>query len=185
MDAVHYTTIHELARQIRQRKISAVELADLQLARIARLQPRINAFAHVDAEGARRLAQHADEKILRAETCGTLHGGPVTVKSCIDVAGWPTPAGSLLRVREVPTKNAPMVQRLLGAGAIPLGNTNTPEYLMAYETDNRMTGNTSNPWNLSYSSGGSSGGEAAAIAAGLSAGGIGSDGGGSVRQIVT
>src|SRR5258708_5770676 len=78
-------------------------------------------------------------------------------------------------------QDAPLVSRLKTAGAILLGNTNTPEFLMAYETDNKLAGKTSNPWNLTHSAGGSSGGEAAAIAAGCSAGGVGSDGGGSVR----
>jgi Asp-tRNA(Asn)/Glu-tRNA(Gln) amidotransferase A subunit family amidase len=106
---------------------------------------------------------------------------PLTIKSCIDVAGWPCPAGSLLRKDYVPRTTAPLVARLKSAGAILLGNTNIPEFLMAYETDNLLTGKTSNPWNLRYSAGGSSGGEAAAIAAGCSMGGVGSDGGGSIR----
>jgi Asp-tRNA(Asn)/Glu-tRNA(Gln) amidotransferase A subunit family amidase len=89
--------------------------------------------------------------------------------------------GSLLRKDYVPSIGAPLVARLKAAGAILLGNTNTPEFLMAYETNNLLTGKTSNPWNLEYSSGGSSGGEAAAIAAGCSMGGVGSDGGGSIR----
>jgi Asp-tRNA(Asn)/Glu-tRNA(Gln) amidotransferase A subunit family amidase len=110
-----------------------------------------------------------------------LAGIPLTVKSCIDVAGWPCPAGSLLRKDYVPTVDAPLVARLESAGAILLGNTNTPEFLMAYETDNLLSGKTSNPWNLAYSAGGSSGGEAAAIASACSMGGVGSDGGGSIR----
>jgi Asp-tRNA(Asn)/Glu-tRNA(Gln) amidotransferase A subunit family amidase len=81
----------------------------------------------------------------------------------------------------MPSTNAPLVSRLEDAGAILVGNTNTPEFLMAYETDNRLTGKTSNPWNSAYSAGGSSGGEAAAIASGCSMGGVGSDGGGSIR----
>src|SRR5205823_2457934 len=104
-----------------------------------------------------------------------------TIKSCIDVAGWPCPAGSLLRKDYLPKQDAPLVSRLKAAGAILLGNTNTPEFLMAYEADNLLTGKTSNPWDLTYSAGGSSGGEAAAIATGCSAGGVGSDGGGSIR----
>jgi Asp-tRNA(Asn)/Glu-tRNA(Gln) amidotransferase A subunit family amidase len=112
---------------------------------------------------------------------GALHGVPVTVKSCIDVAGWPAAAGSLMRKEYRAATDAPLVARLRGAGAIVLGTTNTAEYLMAYETDNSLSGKTSNPWNLAYSSGGSSGGEAAAIAAGCSMGGVGSDGGGSIR----
>ncbi len=110
-----------------------------------------------------------------------LAGIPLTIKSSIDVAGWPCPAGSLLRKEYVPSTNAPLVSRLEDAGAILLGNTNTPEFLMAYETDNALSGKTSNPWNLANSAGGSSGGEAAAIASGFSMGGVGSDGGGSIR----
>ena len=181
MSEILFAPIPEITRQLREKRISPVELVELHLARIAQLQPKLNAFVHVDAEGARRRAREAESAVARKEQRGPLHGVPVSVKSCVDVAGWPTPAGSLLRVNEISGKNAPMVQRLLEAGAIPMGNTNTPEFLMAYETDNRVSGKTSNPWSLAHSSGGSSGGEAAAIAAGLSTGGIGSDGGGSIR----
>jgi amidase len=97
------------------------------------------------------------------------------------VAGWPCPAGSLLRRDYFAETDATLAARLKAAGAILLGNTNTPEFLMAYETDNLVCGKTSNPWDLSRSAGGSSGGEATAIASGCSAGGVGSDGGGSVR----
>lgn len=181
MNNVHHASISKIVEQIRGKQISPVELIEWQLARIANLQPKLNAFVHVDAERAKRRAREAESAIVSGEPVGPLHGVPLSIKSCIDVAGWPSPAGSLLRANEIPSHSAPMVQRLLDAGAIPLGNTNTPEFLMAYETDNRVSGKTSNPWNLAHSSGGSSGGEAAAIAAGLSSGGIGSDGGGSIR----
>jgi Asp-tRNA(Asn)/Glu-tRNA(Gln) amidotransferase A subunit family amidase len=97
------------------------------------------------------------------------------------VAGWRAAAGSSMRKEYVAETDAPLVARLRAARAIVLGTTNLPEYLMAYETDNLLNGKTSNPWNLARSSGGSSGGEAAAIAAGCSMGGVGSDGGGSIR----
>jgi Asp-tRNA(Asn)/Glu-tRNA(Gln) amidotransferase A subunit family amidase len=181
MDNLHCAAISELAGEIRTKEVSPVEVIDAHLARIAAMQPKWNAFVHVDAEGARRRAREAEMAVLQGKPLGPLHGIPVSVKSCIDVAGWPCAAGSLLRQNEVPGNTAPMVQRLRDAGAILLGNTNTPEFLMAYETDNRLSGKTSNPWNSAFSAGGSSGGEAAAIAGGLSAGGIGSDGGGSIR----
>ncbi|MGO9637989.1 MAG: amidase, partial [Terracidiphilus sp.] len=145
------------------------------------LQPKLNAFVHLDAESALARARQAEAAIQRGEPLQALTGIPLTVKSCIDVAGWPCPAGSLLRKDYVPASDATLVARLESAGAILLGNTNTPEFLMAYETDNRVSGKTSNPWDLSRSAGGSSGGEAAAIASGCSMGGVGSDGGGSVR----
>jgi amidase len=106
----------------------------------------------------------------------------MTVKSSISVAGYRCEIGSTLNRGSIPEKNSVVVDRLVHAGAIILGTTNCPEFLMAYETENLLYGSTRNPWNLDYSPGGSSGGEAAAIAAGMSAGGLGSDSGGSVRE---
>jgi Asp-tRNA(Asn)/Glu-tRNA(Gln) amidotransferase A subunit family amidase len=176
-----FSTISEAARDIRSKKLSPVELVESHLGRIASLEPRLNAFVHLDADRARAQARAAETAVSVSEPPGPLRGVPLTIKSCIDVAGWPCPAGSLLRKDYVPRTDAPLVARLKSAGAVLLGNTNTPEFLMAYETDNLLTGKTSNPWNLKYSAGGSSGGEAAAIAAGCSMGGVGSDGGGSLR----
>src|SRR5216684_4208157 len=181
MSLFPYCTFAEIGREIRSKKVSPVEIVELHLRRIEALQPKLNAFVHLDPEGAREQARVVESLVLRGAQLGPLHGVPLTIKSCIDVAGWPCPAGSLLRNDYVANQDAPLVSRWKAAGAILLGNTNTPEFLMAYETDNRLTGKTSNPWNLAHSAGGSSGGEAAAIAAGLSFGGIGSDGGGSVR----
>jgi amidase len=176
-----FGSIAEITSGYRQKKFSPVEVVRAHLERIAELQPKLNAFVHLDPEGAMRHARLAESAVTREEQLGPLHGVPLTIKSCIDVAGWPTPAGSLLRKDYVAQRDAALVARLRGAGAILLGNTNTPEYLMAYETANSLSGKTSNPWNLERSSGGSSGGEAAAIASGCSVGGVGSDGGGSVR----
>jgi Asp-tRNA(Asn)/Glu-tRNA(Gln) amidotransferase A subunit family amidase len=181
MDKIIFETIAEIAAGIREKRVSPVEVVDAHLERAAALQPKLNAFVHLDAEGARTQARAAEAALMRGEEVGPLHGVPVTIKSCIDVAGWPAPAGSLLRKDYVAQQDAPLVSRLRAAGAIVLGNTNTPEYLMAYETDNSLSGKTSNPWDLARSAGGSSGGEAAAIASGCSAGGVGSDGGGSIR----
>jgi Asp-tRNA(Asn)/Glu-tRNA(Gln) amidotransferase A subunit family amidase len=180
-DKIIYGTIAELTAGIREKRLSPVEVVEAHLDRIAVLQPKLNAFVHLDAEDARKQARVAEAAVLHGAALGSLHGVPVTIKSCIDTAGWPTPAGSLMRKDYVPLQDAPLVARLRAAGAIVLGNTNTPEYLMAYETNNSLSGKTSNPWNLERSSGGSSGGEAAAIASGCSVGGVGSDGGGSVR----
>ena len=181
MAALHYLSLVKLAEGIRTRAISPREVVDQHLKRIAELQPRLNAFVHIDEAGAREQAQAAESVVTRNEPSGPLLGVPLTVKSCIDVAGWPCAAGSLLRKENVPDNDAVLVRRLRKAGAILLGSTNTPEFLMAYETDNLLAGKTSNPWNVEYSSGGSSGGEAAALASGCSAGGVGSDGGGSIR----
>jgi Asp-tRNA(Asn)/Glu-tRNA(Gln) amidotransferase A subunit family amidase len=176
-----FPTIAEITASIRSKKISPVEIVDAHLRRISSYQPKLNAFVHLDETGARAQALAAEAAVFQNHALGPLHGVTLTLKSCIDVSGWPCPAGSLLRKDYVPSIGAPLVARLKAAGAILLGNTNTPEFLMAYETNNLLTGKTSNPWNLEYSSGGSSGGEAAAIAAGCSMGGVGSDGGGSIR----
>jgi Asp-tRNA(Asn)/Glu-tRNA(Gln) amidotransferase A subunit family amidase len=106
---------------------------------------------------------------------------PLSIKSSIDVVGHRCEAGSRLRAGHVAAADAPLVARLRSAGAVILGVTNAPEFLMAWETDNVLYGRTNNPWDLTRTAGGSSGGESAAIAAGLSAGGLGSDGGGSIR----
>jgi len=181
MNASSFRTIQETAEAIRSRNISPVKVVESHLKNLELWQPALNAFVHFDPEAVRRHAQAAEAALSNNTPLGPLHGLPLTIKSCIDVAGWPCPAGSLLRKEYVPQQDAPLVARLKFAGAILLGNTNTPEFLMAYESNNLLTGKTSNPWNLSFSAGGSSGGEAAAIASGCSMGGVGSDGGGSIR----
>src|SRR6202046_3295896 len=173
-----------MAEQVRAREISPVELVEAHLARIERLNPKLNAFANVDAERARARARAAEAAAAAPggkNALGSLHGVPVTVKSSIDVARLACECGSVLRKGYTPETDAPLVARLRGAGAIILGNTNVPEFLMAYESDNSMYGRVNNPWDLSRTAGGSSGGESAAIASGCSAGGVGSDGGGSIR----
>ena len=181
MDKVYFVGIAEIVERVRRKQISPVEIIESHLARIEKLQPQLNAFVHLDVEGARKQASDAEAAVMRGDTRGRLHGVPISIKSCIDVAGWKCPAGSRLRADYVASDDAVLVSRLRAAGAILMGNTNTPEFLMAYETNNAVSGKTNNPWSLAHSSGGSSGGEAAAIAAGCSMGGVGSDGGGSVR----
>ena len=161
-----------------------MELVDAHLSRSQELSPKLNAFVTVDGERARAQAKSAEAVLsssAKSHSIGPLHGVPISIKSSIDVAGLPCECGSILRKGNVPAEDAPLVTRLRAAGAIILGNTNVPEFLMAYETDNLLYGRTNNPWDLSRTPGGSSGGEAAAIAAGCSAGGVGSDGGGSIR----
>lgn len=182
-DAKAWTSLSavEMAAAISNREISPTSLIEAHLERIARLNPRLNAFVHVDVEGAQRQVQAAEAALKSGGQLGPLHGVPLSIKSSIDVAGWPCCCGSRLRANYVAEKDAVLVSRLRAAGAILLGNTNAPEFLMAYETDNLVSGRTNNPWNLDRTPGGSSGGEAAAIAARCAAGGVGSDGGGSIR----
>src|SRR5438132_1283009 len=171
----------QMAEQIRHRKISPVELVEAHLRKIKKLNPVLNAFVQVDAEGAFRQAREAEVAVRRGAKVGALHGVPVSIKISIEVAGFRCEAGTKLRQGTVASQDAPLVSRLRDAGAIILGTTNTPELLMAWETDNLLYGRTNNPWDLTRTPGGSSGGEAAAIASGMSAAGVGSDGGGSIR----
>jgi Asp-tRNA(Asn)/Glu-tRNA(Gln) amidotransferase A subunit family amidase len=170
-----------MAEQIRQKTLSPVELVEAHLQRIERLNPELNAFVQVDMEGARHQAHAAEIAVSRKQNLGPLHGVPVSIKSSIEVAGLRCEAGTKLRAGYVAQQDAPLVSRLRHAGAIILGTTNCAELLVAWETDNLLYGRTNNPWDLSRTPGGSSGGEAAAIASGCSAGGVGSDGGGSIR----
>jgi len=184
LNDIVYLPLTKMAESIRAKKISPVELVYAHLSRIQELNPKLNAFVTVDGERARTQARSAEAALnsgAKSNSIGPLHGVPISIKSSIDVAGLPCECGSILRKGGVPTKDAPLVARLRAAGAIILGNTNVPEFLMAYETNNLLYGQTNNPWDLSRTPGGSSGGEAAAIAAGCSAGGVGSDGGGSIR----
>ncbi|HLW85194.1 MAG TPA: amidase [Candidatus Sulfotelmatobacter sp.] len=173
-----------LAEHIREKKISPVEIAEAHLAKIERLNPTLNAFVHVDAASVRREARAAEAAVTSIKAgsdLGPLHGVPISIKSSLQVAGLRCESGTRLRAGFIPKQDAPLVARLKNAGAIVLGVTNTPELLMAWETDNLLYGRSNSPWDLERTPGGSSGGEAAAIAAGMSAGGVGSDGGGSIR----
>lgn len=184
MDEIVYLSLAEMAESIRAKKISPVQLVDAHLSRIGELNPKLNPFVTVDGERARAKAKAAEIALgsaSKSNSIGPLHGVPISIKSSIDVAGLPCECGSVLRKGYIPPEDAPLVARLRAGGAIILGNTNVPEFLMAYETDNVLHGRTNNPWHLSRTPGGSSGGEASAIAAGCSAGGVGSDGGGSIR----
>ena len=169
------------ARQVelvREGKLSVAELAEAYIRQIERLNPEINAFADFDVERVRAQARQFD---VAREPRGLLFGLPMTIKSSIATAGYRCEIGSLLHKDEIPREDAVVVARLRAAGALILGTTNCPEFLMAYETANLLHGRTRNPWDLDRSPGGSSGGESAAIAAGMSAAGLGSDSGGSVR----
>jgi Asp-tRNA(Asn)/Glu-tRNA(Gln) amidotransferase A subunit family amidase len=171
----------EIASLVQRKELSPVEVVTAHLHRIEELNPSINAFVCVDAERALAEARLLEASATRPQGPLPLLGVPITIKSSIDVQGLPCETGSRLRQGHVPTEDATLVKRLKKAGAIVIGNTNVPEMLVAYHTENELHGRTNNPWDLSRTPGGSSGGEAAAIAACMSAGGIGSDGGGSIR----
>ena len=169
----------ELLSMLRRGQISPLELAGEYIQQIERLNPQLNALVDFDAERVREQAR-ALENSTGAR--GPLFGLPMTIKSSIATKGYRCELGSLLHRGYIPGENATVVDRLRQAGALILGTTNCPEFLMAYETDNQLYGRTANPWDVERTAGGSSGGESAAVAAGLSAAGLGSDSGGSVRE---
>ncbi len=171
----------EILRAIASGDASAADVVREHLEQVARLEPLLNAFVDVRGEAALAEARAQDEAVSRGQPRGPLGGLPVTVKSAIEVTGLRCETGSPSRKDVVATSDAVVVARLRAAGAIVMGTTNVAEMLMGYESDNPLHGRTSNPWGLDFTPGGSSGGESAAIAAGCSAGGIGSDGGGSIR----
>jgi Asp-tRNA(Asn)/Glu-tRNA(Gln) amidotransferase A subunit family amidase len=170
-----------MAAGIRERSFTATEVLASHLAQIRQWNPRINAFVSIDENGARLQATAADDAVERGGPLPPLHGVPITIKSSIDVAGLLCEAGTRIRRGYIASSDAPLVSRLKAAGAIVVGNTTVPEFLMAWETHSDLYGRTNSPWDLERTPGGSSGGEAAAIAACCSGAGIGSDGGGSIR----
>jgi Asp-tRNA(Asn)/Glu-tRNA(Gln) amidotransferase A subunit family amidase len=171
----------ELAARIRRRDISPVEVVDAYLRRIEQRNPVINAYTLVLVDEARSAARAAERAVAGGGPLGPLHGVPVAIKDLDDVAGVPTSMGSLAVHNRVPKRSATVVDRLLTAGAIILGKTNTPEFGHKGTTDNLRFGPTHTPWAIGRNAGGSSGGSAAAVADGLAALAQGTDGGGSVR----
>jgi Asp-tRNA(Asn)/Glu-tRNA(Gln) amidotransferase A subunit family amidase len=171
----------ELAARIRRGDVSPVEVVDAYLVRIEQRNPIVNAYTLVLAEESREAARVAERAVSAGGPLGPLHGVPVAIKDLDDVAGVPTSMGSLAVHNRVPKSSATAVERLLAAGAIILGKTNTPEFGHKGITDNLRFGPTSTPWAIGRNAGGSSGGSAAAVADGLAALAQGTDGGGSVR----
>ncbi|HXD30034.1 MAG TPA: amidase [Pyrinomonadaceae bacterium] len=169
-----------LAKLMREREVSPVEIAEAYLARIERLNPKLNAIVTLSPKLIED-AKAAEAKLIHGELLGPLHGVPFTVKDTIDTGGLRTTSGSAMRENYIPDHDAPAVVRMKGAGAILLGKTNTAELAMEYSADNPVFGRTLNPHDHTRTPGGSSGGEAAAIATCMSAAGLGSDLAGSIR----
>jgi fatty acid amide hydrolase len=171
----------DLARLIASRSVSATDVVEAHIRHIERVNPTLNAVVVKRFDQARQEAAEADAALARGEAAGPLHGVPVTIKECLDVAGTPTTWGLTDRAGDRAGQDDPVVARLRRAGAIILGKTNVAQLLTGCESHNPLYGRTVNPWNSERSPGGSSGGEGAIIAAGGSPLGIGTDIGGSIR----
>jgi amidase len=162
-------------------KLSSRELLELYLDRIERFNGKINAVVYLDRDKARERADSADRARASGQSWGKLHGLPMTVKDVHNVADWPTTYGDPADANWCPQRNATLIDRLLGAGAIIFGKTNIPLHSADFQTFNSIYGSTRNPWDLARSPGGSSGGAAAALAAGLTPVELGTDIAGSIR----
>ncbi len=175
-------SVLSLADQIRKGALSARDLVGHALSRIEADNPRLNAFVAVGEERAMVAAASIDEQVASGGDPGPLAGIPIGVKDLEDASGFVTTQGSALFADGQPSlADSPLVARLVAAGCVVVGKTNTPELGWKADTDNALFGPTLNPWNLEHSPGGSSGGSAAAIAAGMVPLATGSDGGGSIR----
>ncbi|TYB67889.1 amidase [Nonomuraea sp. PA05] len=181
MSELHFLTATELARLIRARQVSAVEVLQAHLDRIEEVNPHVNAIVTLAAERAMKAAEDADAALSAQEAAGPLHGVPVAHKDLVDTAGIRTTYGSPLFADHVPEQDDLIVQRLRAAGAVTVGKTNTPEFGTGSHTVNEVFGATRNPYDLSRSAGGSSGGAAVALATGMVPLADGSDMGGSLR----
>jgi len=181
VELTHLTAL-QLAAAVAARDVSAVEVVEAHLARIEAVNPWCNAVVRVLAESARADAAALDARLAAGERPGPLAGVPLTVKENIDMAGLPTTHGVPSLANAVVPVDAPVVERMRAAGAIPIGRTNMPDMGLRISTDSSLHGLTRNPWHPDRTAAGSSGGEAAALATGMSALGLGNDIGGSLRN---
>ncbi|QBR91912.1 amidase [Nocardioides euryhalodurans] len=176
------SSAREQADAVRRRVISARELLDLHLTRIAERNPELTAIVSLDVQRAHEGAAAADDHLARGWPVGPLHGLPFAPKDTHDVAGWRTTYGSPLFADHVPDRDDLVVERIRRAGAVLIGRTNVPEFAAGSHTFNRVFGTTRNPVDPSRSAGGSSGGAACALATGMVPLAEGSDMGGSLRN---
>ncbi|HSV84177.1 MAG TPA: amidase [Ramlibacter sp.] len=179
---IHKLTVREIGQQLRDKQITASQVVEHFLARVEKLQPTLNAFIHVDAQGARAAAKASDERFAKGEPRSWLEGIPVSIKDNIYVKDMPFVFGSPLFKDNIADHDELPIELLRNAGAILFGKTNLPEFASRASTYNPVFGVTSNPWNTDLTTGGSSGGSVASVAAGMVPLSLGTDGGGSIRR---
>src|SRR5450756_617025 len=172
-----------LARAIRTKQVSSLEVVRAHLEHIHTVNPRLNAVVFATGESALKQARAADRRNKRKAVLGPLHGVPFTAKDIFDTEGLPTTAGLRMLRSNIPERDATVVARMRGAGAILIGKTLCPPGGAGDDSWNSLHGGTRNPYDIARSPGASSSGEAAIIAAGGSPAGLGSDSGGSIRML--
>lgn len=171
----------ELANSIAQGEVSAMDALDQMVRRAQEAHAQTNCVATWRIDEARRDAEAADSALKRGERLGPLHGVPISIKECFDLAGTPSTMGLPNRAKLLEKQDGEVVRRLRQAGAVIFAKTNVPQLMISHDTANPLFGVTTNPWDATRTPGGSSGGEAALIASGGSLVGLGSDLGGSIR----
>ncbi len=172
----------ELADRIRAGEVSSREVMESHLARVAAVNPHLNAIVRLLTDEALAGADAADAAVAAGASLGVFHGVPLSVKENIDLAGTPTTQGLRILADAIADRDAPVVERMRAAGAIPFARTNLPDLGLRVHTDSELHGLTRNPWHPDRTAGGSSGGEGSAIASGMSPLGLGNDIGGSLRN---
>ncbi|MFW9951557.1 MAG: amidase [Candidatus Thorarchaeota archaeon] len=176
-----FMSAYEMREKIKTQELTSLEITETIIDRIEKINPLLNAYCTPTFELARDLAKKADEMVKRNEKMGLLHGIPTSIKDLMQTKGIRTTYGSKLYEDFIPEQDDIAVQRLLASGCVMLGKTNTPEFGSIALTNNKVFGETKNPWDLEKNSGGSSGGAASAVAGGIGPLALGSDGGGSIR----
>ena len=182
MTASHWLSATEIAKAYAAKTLSPVELLTAQLARIETLDPKLNAFIRLDAEGAMLAARQAEAEMAAGRNRGPLHGVPVGIKDIIDVVGLPTTGHSKILVDNVAKVDAVVIQKLRAAGAVIMGKLSTHEFAIGGPSFDLPFPPARNPWNRDHHPGGSSSGSGAGVAAGLFPLALGTDTGGSVRN---
>jgi amidase len=172
----------EIAVAIRNRETTSRDVLDALVERVDTVNGELNAIVALLGDDALKAAEVADRAVLDGEQLGPLHGVPITVKENIDVAGWPTTQGVPALAEATAPVDAPVVERMRAAGAIPFARTNLPDFGLRVHTDSSLRGLTRNPWRPDVTAGGSSGGDASALASGMTPLGLGNDLGGSLRN---
>jgi len=176
-----FMSAFEMREKIKSQELSSIEITETIIERIEKINPIINAYCTPTFELARETAKKADEAVKRSNTLGLLHGIPTSIKDLMQTKGIRTTFGSKLYEDFIPEQDDVAVQRLIASGCVILGKTNTPEFGAIALTNNKIFGETKNPWDIERNSGGSSGGAASAVAGGIGPLALGSDGGGSIR----
>lgn len=176
-----WTPAHRLRRMVAEKAVSPVELTELALGRIERLNPKLNAFLTVIPEQALETAREAERAVMRGDELGPLHGVPISIKDLEGVAGVRQTNGCLVDSDNVSERDSLATERIKAAGAVIVGKTNTSEFGHIGTNENRLGDACRNPWNTECTSGASSGGAGASVAAGITPIAQGSDGGGSIR----